>query len=161
MQVYFDNDRFEKVLCRDTKERYVGGIQVTPEVWETINSIDLDWDKLPEESSEYDLVIGNVVGVYLEEVGPQPVPYVVANVEEDPDTEDYSRIIVLENESREDIQNIGVGCGMRGTQADYEHTETSRYIAGDGVTISIVPDLILADLLDSEELKSHITSSVI
>lgn len=161
MEVYFHDDNFKKVACRDDQERYVGGTQITPDVWEIIQSINLDWDKLPEESSEYDLIRGNVVGVYLEEIGYQPLPYVVANIEEDPDTDDYSRIIALENESRDDIQNIGVGCGRRGTQADYEHSETSRYVAGDGVTISLIPDLVLADILDSDELKSHITSSVI
>lgn len=161
MELYFYEDRVELVECRDGTERHVGGVQIPPDVWKIVQSMELDWNKLPEESDEYELIKGNIVGVYLEEIGKSPAPYVVADVTEDPDTEEYSRIIVLENKSYEDIQKIGVSCGMRGSRADYKHDETSRYIAGDGVTVALVPDLMLADLLDADELRAHITSTII
>lgn len=161
MEIYFHDDRFEQVECRDGEERYVGGIQIHPQVWPYIQSVELDWNKLPVETSVYDLIMGNVVGVHLEEIGKSPAPYVVADLNDDPDEEKFSRILHLENSNYEDIKNIVVSCDRSGVRADYTHDETSRYVVGDGITVSLVPDLLMADLLNADELRSHITSTII
>lgn len=158
MQIYFDKDRMEKVGCRDGKERHVGGMLIPPNVWPIVQSMEVNWDTLPEESDPYDLTVGNVVGVYLTEIGPSPAPYIVSDVEEDPDGERMDRIIVLHNSNYEDVEKIGVSCSLRGVKADYQHEETSRYISGDKITMCLLPDLQLAEELDVSEIKSYITS---
>lgn len=161
MHVYVNEDNEQKVECRDDKERAVGRVQVTPEVWQHLMGKEINWPQMPKENSIDDLIPGNVVGVRLPEAkGPQPIPYVVSQVDEDPDIDDIYHILTLNNEKAESIDTIAVyRRSNMGLAADYTDEETSRYVSGDNITLALVPDLVLADILDISELRSELVAN--
>lgn len=162
INIYFYEGKSNNTLCNDGRERFVGGVVIPGRVWGSIQSETVDWSRLPEESTISSLAVGNIVGVKLGEVGRQTHPYVVADIDTSPteneNMDDVSYVIILENLVAE-IDTIAIyQKRFSGFRAYYKHEPTSRHITGDSVSVYPVPDVILADLLDADELKSKLVS---